>query len=263
MKSLESLHLKLGRSSTDHRLDAIPRQLVRDRPVRQMSGWDVWNAYEVGFVDPSGKPIIGSLRLRYPFDSTAMVESKSLKLFLNHLADEPFANKSHYLDTVGAALTQCVGSEVETEWLSSLKSIKRRHLAGSCLDALKLEHVSQPAGSLLRTIDGPGEYTYFTHAFRSMCPVTSQPDWASVWIRWQAAQTLSPSSLFTYLMSFRSTAEFHESCCERILNDLSDALNPQGLVVACYFLRRGGIDINPMRSIGCLGLPVFTPTWRQ
>jgi len=89
--------------------------------------------------------------------------------------------------------------------------------------------------------------THHTHLFRSVCPVTGQPDWASVMVQY-VGHRIPPESLLRYLVSFRSHAAFHETTIEQIFVDIIQRCAPEHLTVYGRFLRRGGIDINPFRS---------------
>lgn len=87
----------------------------------------------------------------------------------------------------------------------------------------------------------------YTHLFRSNCPITQQPDWASVYIAYTGMK-INHNSLLRYLISFRSHNEFHEECIERIFNDVANICTPEKLSIYARYTRRGGIDINPWRS---------------
>ena len=81
----------------------------------------------------------------------------------------------------------------------------------------------------------------------SNCPVTGQPDWASVRIAYRGPR-IDRAGLLRYLVSFRDHAEFHEQCVERIFKDISARCAPQALSVEARYTRRGGLDINPWRA---------------
>jgi 7-cyano-7-deazaguanine reductase len=84
-------------------------------------------------------------------------------------------------------------------------------------------------------------------AFRSVCPVTGQPDTAEVSIAYRGAR-LERCALYAYLLGFRQHPGFHEHCVERIFVDVWTRCRPQALAVHARFTRRGGVDINPWRT---------------
>ena len=83
--------------------------------------------------------------------------------------------------------------------------------------------------------------------FRSLCPVTAQPDWATIYIYYKG-NSIQHSGLLRYLLSFRNHQGFHEECAERIFVDILKRCRLDELCVRANFLRRGGIEINPLRS---------------
>jgi 7-cyano-7-deazaguanine reductase len=215
----------------------------------------LWNAYEAGYRLPSGSPRVFSLQFAYPSDSPNMVESKSVKLFLQHLTHETYASLEGYLRDVRNALSIIVQHEVQVALFDANKPLETIHPNG-----LHLEQTPdgpdpmrpQPSINQLRPWPDCGSsMSYFTHAFQSRCPITGQPDFASVVIGIKEAQVApSPRSLLAYLLSFRELGEFHEGCCERMFCDLLHFSKARQLRISCHFLRRGGIDINVIRSLG-------------
>lgn len=91
------------------------------------------------------------------------------------------------------------------------------------------------------------EEAVYTHLFRSLCPVTGQPDWASVLVRYRG-RAIDRASLLRYLVSYRRHQAFHETTVEQIFLDLKERCQCERLMVGGYFLRRGGLDINPFRA---------------
>lgn len=213
-------------------------------------GWDLWTAWELSWLDPRGKPRVAVARLAVPCDSPAIIESKSLKLYLNSFYQTSFADAAAVEVRIADDLSQRIGTPVTVElllpghWANASES-----LPGTCLDDLELDcsHY-QPAPVLL---GGGGCETvrrrWYSHLLRTLCPVTGQPDWATVLIDWHGPD-LDPAALLRYLVSFRQHQGFHEQCVERIFMDLWRRFRPAVLTVEARFLRRGGIDINPLRS---------------
>lgn len=87
--------------------------------------------------------------------------------------------------------------------------------------------------------------------FTSLCPITGQPDFATLYISYIPDKKMVESkSLKLYLFSFRNHGGFHEDCVNRILNDLVELLQPRYLEVWGKFLPRGGISIDPYANYG-------------
>jgi 7-cyano-7-deazaguanine reductase len=122
-------------------------------------------------------------------------------------------------------------------------------LEGDSIDdpSLGIEHYGPPQAALLALHEAPAEECLVSDLFKSNCPVTGQPDWASVQIRYRGPR-LDRAGLLRYLVSFRRHAEFHEHCVERIFCDLWQRARPEHLSVYARYTRRGGLDINPFRS---------------
>jgi 7-cyano-7-deazaguanine reductase len=108
----------------------------------------------------------------------------------------------------------------------------------------------------------PVEETLTSNLLKSNCLVTGQPDWGSVQIRYAGAQ-IDQEGLLRYLVSFRNHNEFHEQCAERIFMDLWQQCKPSRLVVYARYTRRGGLDINPLRTSHPMALPLNVRTARQ
>jgi 7-cyano-7-deazaguanine reductase len=98
--------------------------------------------------------------------------------------------------------------------------------------------------------------------FRSVCPVTGQPDYASVAIAYRGPR-IDRAALLRYLVSYRLHAGFHEHCAERIFVDLTQRCACESLTVHARFTRRGGIDINPFRTNAGTPPPANVRTPRQ
>jgi len=87
--------------------------------------------------------------------------------------------------------------------------------------------------------------------FTSLCPITGQPDFATLYISYiPDVKMLESKSLKLYLFSFRNHGAFHEDCVNVILNDLVELLNPRYIEVTGKFLPRGGISIDPWCNYG-------------
>ena len=227
------------------------------------AGEDVWRCYELSWLRPSGKPCVGVLTLRVPCDSPAVVESKSLKLYLNGFAYAVFDAPSAVESRVAADLAAVIGSAVEaTVATDQHGDAEATDFSSHCLDDIDVAiDRYQPDAALLRPTGEVGADAVHTHLFRAVCPITGQPDWGSVGIAWQG-RLLERAGVLRYLVSYREAAGFHEDVIERIFVDLSEAAAATELAVDGRFLRRGGIDLNPFRSTTRSRAPSLR-LWRQ
>lgn len=215
-------------------------------------GEDLWTAYELSWLDPHGKPLVAIATLRIPADSPAIVESKSLKLYLNGFAQTRWKDG----DTVAARIAADVSGRcaatvrVDLRAGAAMDDERIEPLIGEYIDdtPVTIDRYGPPTSELLSS--GPGDIideTLVSRLFRSNCPVTGQPDWADMQIRYRGA-VIDRAALLRYLISFRTHCGFHEQCVERIFTDIKSHCRPQALTVYARFTRRGGLDINPWRS---------------
>lgn len=214
-------------------------------------GVDVWNAYELSWLDARGKPMVALAEFRVPASSPNIVESKSFKLYLNGFAQERVSDATQLTQTLVRDLSAAAGAAVEVQ-LSEVSAGAHAltELAGELLDTLPLDidHYGPPRADYLQVEPGaPVQEALVSHLLRSNCPVTGQPDWGSVQIAYAGAP-IGHAGLLRYLISFRNHNEFHEQCVERIYMDLMQHCAPQRLSVYARYTRRGGLDINPFRS---------------
>jgi len=257
-------HLSLGKSTAyvdqydATLLQQVPRQLARDQigltaamPL-PFCGYDIWHAYELSWLNPKGKPMVALATVVVPFDSPNLIESKSFKLYLNSFNQTRFQDISQLYQTMQRDLSACAGKAVEVtiHHVNELVAFQPTWLPGRCLDELDVEISSyQYNPALLKTRDGATvvEEKLHSHLLKSNCLITSQPDWASVFIHYKGP-AVDHASLLQYLISFRQHNEFHEQCVERIYQDLWQLLAPEFLAVYACYTRRGGLDINPLRA---------------
>lgn len=211
-------------------------------------GEDVWNCYELSWLAPSGLPRVGILTLRVPVDSVRIVESKSMKLYLGGFGGSKFEDSAAVRLAIEDDLSRETGSVVQAI-VRSLDDVQRlREFATFCLDRLPISvDRYERSPDLLAPTGKTGRDAVHTHLFRSVCPITGQPDWGSVAITYRG-RLLDRASVLRYLVSYRKTVDFHEVAAERIFVDLHKATDATELTVDARFLRRGGIDINPFRS---------------
>lgn len=216
-------------------------------------GVDIWNGYELSWLMPSGKPKVMIAEFIIPADSPAIIESKSFKLYLNSFNQTVFESDEAVKHALITDLSTAAGKPVVVNLytLDAFTKFGLTNVAGICIDDLdiKIDQYNHPAATLLKTRDKEVEESVYTHLLKSNCPVTGQPDWATLSITYKATKQLDHGSLLQYIISFRQHADFHEQCIERIFLDLNSLLKPEQLIVIGRYVRRGGLDINPCRSL--------------
>ncbi|AIY39844.1 NADPH dependent preQ0 reductase [Collimonas arenae] len=215
-------------------------------------GVDIWNAYEVSWLNARGKPQVAIATFTVPADSPNIVESKSFKLYLNSFNQTKLADTDALLQLLRTDLSAGFGAPVHVTLTTAdaFASMKLQEPQGLLLDRLDIEvNEYQPNPSLLKADPNQVvvEETLISHLLKSNCLVTGQPDWGSVQIHY-VGPAIDQESLLRYLISFRDHNEFHEQCVERIFMDVMRNCAPQKLSVYARYTRRGGLDINPWRS---------------
>ena len=214
-------------------------------------GADLWNAWEVSWLNQKGKPVVAHALFRFACTTSNIVESKSFKLYLNSFNGTRFASWQAVHDCLQHDLSAASGGDV-TVMLSPLDEhtpFAAWRGQGINLDALDIDVDHYDVNSaLLRTQgDAVVSETLYSQLLKSNCPVTGQPDWATVFISYRG-KIIDKEGLLRYLISFRNHAEFHEHCVERIFCDVLQQCQCEALSVYARYTRRGGLDINPFRS---------------
>jgi 7-cyano-7-deazaguanine reductase len=249
----------------------IPRQQKRDElglaGTLPFFGVDIWNAYEVSWLNMRGKPQVAIATVTVPADSPNIVESKSFKLYLNSFNQTRLANTDALLALLRDDLAAAVGANVHIALTlpEEFGKLKMGELDGLLLDRLDVEIDDyRPSPQILKANheEAGVEETLVSHLLKSNCLVTGQPDWASVQIRYAGPQ-IDQESLLKYLIGFREHNEFHEQCVERIFMDILRQCKPIKLAVYARYTRRGGLDINPWRANFSTGRPPNLRTARQ
>ncbi len=220
-------------------------------------GEDVWNAYEISWLNPKGKPVVAMGVFRVPATSPNLIESKSLKLYLNSFNGTALSGMDEARERMTRDLSAVAGAPVAIE-LFRLDDVGRDTdtLAGECIDDLDVAITGyQIAPEHLGTVEGVDvSETLISHLLKSNCLVTGQPDWATLYIRYRG-RPIDRAGLLRYVVSFREHNEFHEQCVERVFVDLMARCQPETLAVWARYTRRGGLDINPFRSTVGEALP--------
>ena len=236
-------------------LCAIPRAKSRSALGLQsdlpFQGKDIWNAWELTWLATSGTPVVGTATICIGAASPNLIESKSLKLYLNSLAMTRFADRDELATIINRDLSRTAGLLVDVSITPASDSTSDTigEFPGECIDSIEIGDVPTDVDAAILATDTGDSVTetLYSHLLRSKCPVTNQPDSGSVLIRYQGKPIDRPA-LLTYIVSFRQHNEFHESCVERMFVDIKKYCEPSELTVYARYNRRGGLDINPFRS---------------
>jgi len=235
-------------------LFSIPRAEARKAWLSEplpFRGVDIWNAWELTWLGPGQLPVAATAQIRVPADTPNLVESKSLKLYLNSFAMTQFASLVQVEEAISRDLSAAAGGPVNVRVIpvSETEATSVSRLSGLCLDELSVTCNTWELDAGLLKADPATivEEDLYTHLLRSLCPVTTQPDFGSVTVHYRGPK-IDPASLLRYVVSFRQHEDFHEACVERMFADISRHCKPERLSVFAQYQRRGGIDINPFRS---------------
>lgn len=267
--------------------------------VLPFQGFDLWNAYELSWLNAKGLPKVALLRLKVPCTSPNIVESKSFKLYLNSFNQTRFETVHHVFDLLRKDLALALGAEIELELVGADQFANETiaEFVGVDLDKLDVEiDCYQPDASLLKlqgdtsktavaseqadikaalnASDAPDtsaqpkieptsiSETVFSRLLKSNCPVTDQPDWACIEIQYKGP-AIDHASLLKYIVSYRMHNGFHEHCVEKIFVDILKQCSPTSLSVYARYTRRGGLDINPWRATVDVKPPTLGRSARQ
>lgn len=231
----------------------IPRSESRQQLTlpETMRGEDRWTAFELSWLDAQGKPQVRVAEFVLGSDSPHIIESKSFKLYLNSFNQTVIESERQLKQILCTDLSAAAGAPISVTLmpLHFAKPLGIQEPIGSYLDDLEvtIEHY-QPHPDLL-TVDREqrANEVVYSHLLKTNCPVTDQPDWATVFIEY-AGSAIDHKSLLQYLISFREHQDFHENSVERIFCDIQQYCQPEKLSVYARYTRRGGLDINPLRS---------------
>lgn len=245
-------------------LVSVPRHLNRtgygiDDNDLPFCGVDAWNGYEFSTLLKNGFPVSGWIKFTYPSDTPNIVESKSVKLYLNSFNMARLVESTDEMwlieEMITKHLSDAVGGQAEVfiKW-GDIDTVKP--VIG---DFVSLEHFCNiqnmtfdsynESADILKVVPSIGRYERWrSYSLRSNCRVTNQPDWGDVYVHIKGDKAVTPESLLQYIVSMRKENHFHEEICECIYKRLWDLLQPEELFVACLYTRRGGIDINPVRA---------------
>ncbi len=277
-----SIHGILGEQTTDYPTEYSPETLypIARSMGRDVIGWqddklmvgiDWWQAFEMSWLNQQGISQVAIARFGIPASSPFIVESKSLKLYLNSINFTEFASWNDVQALIAKDLSACVQADVQVELFGLNDDLHNKTTGllvaqpeGVCIDdalantSEKVALCEHPDASLL-SIDkdlnsssilentGTEPYIFYSNLLRSNCPVTNQPDWGTLAVSITSNKTVDDAGMLRYILSFRQHNGFHEQCVEQIFADLSQYYEPSELMVRAWYTRRGGIDINPCR----------------
>lgn len=220
-------------------------------------GTDWWHIFEISWLNAAGVPQVTIGRMTLPASSPNLIESKSLKLYFNSLNFAKFESKSAFIATVEQDLSKAAEADVKLD-LFHVDELDIAKPEGICLDELIPERLENHPDATLLALDNESdenvEVQLYSHLLRSNCPVTGQPDWGTVFIRYQGKKPCY-KSILAYIISYRQHNGFHEQCVEQIFADIWQNLKPEKLMVYATYTRRGGLDINPCRVSDSTWMP--------
>ncbi|MDE0842640.1 MAG: NADPH-dependent 7-cyano-7-deazaguanine reductase QueF [Psychrobacter pacificensis] len=288
-----SIHGILGEQTTDYPTEYSPETLypIARSMGRDVIGWhadkltvgvDWWQAFEISWLNLQGISQVAMARFSIPASSPFIVESKSLKLYLNSINFTEFASWNDVQALIAKDLSACLQAEVQVELftLNDAASLLVAQPTGICIDdALagstgKIALTEHPDASLLSNDETEANseilannsnqpYVFYSNLLRSNCPVTNQPDWGTLAVSITTDKPFNNANMLRYILSFRQHNGFHEQCVEQIFADLSQYYQPSELMVRAWYTRRGGIDINPCRVSDMALLPAPSRLIRQ
>jgi len=289
-----SIHGILGEQTTDYPTQYSPETLypIARSIGRDAIGWhddklavgvDWWQAFEMSWLNTQGISQVAIARFSVPASSPFIIESKSLKLYLNSINFTEFTSWEEVQALIAKDLSVCVQAKVQVELFSlddDMSGLLINKPDGVCIDSAledsadKVALCEHPDASLLSSdnnLDGDRflesnatqPYTFYSNLLRSNCPVTNQPDWGTLAVSITSNKTINEANMLRYILSFRQHNGFHEQCVEQIFADLSEYYEPSALMVRAWYTRRGGIDINPCRVSDISLLPKTSRLIRQ
>lgn len=254
------VHAPLGKNSTyasryqRDLLFVVPRQSKREEigitSDLPFQGFDIWNAFELSWLNAKGKPIVATAEFIIPCESPNLIESKSFKLYLNSFNNTLFDSPADVESILIRDLSEAAGAPVTVKLMPLSQAAKKTKLSftGFSLDELDIvcdTYTIQP--DYLLTENDMVTETLCSDLLKSNCLVTGQPDWGSLQITY-TGKKIQHEGLLKYIVSFRNHDEFHEQCVERIFVDILKKCSPEKLFVYARYTRRGGLDINPCRA---------------
>ncbi len=243
-----SLIFPIARAQNREKLNFPEKRVQGDLPF---FGMDVWTGYELSWLNLKGKPQVAIVEFFIPAHSTHIVESKSFKLYLNSFNQTKLAGTDELKSRLEADLSKGFGADVQVVLHDVMSFPVSAANIGQCIDDLDIEISEYAPNAQLLACDSEKTVTETlnSHLLKSNCPVTGQPDWATLVIEYTGPK-LDQAALLQYVISYRGHDDFHEHCVEQIFCDLANLGSFEALTVTARYTRRGGLDINPTRSLG-------------
>ena len=291
-----SIHGILGEQTTDYPTEYSPETLypIARSMGRDAIGWhdeklkvgvDWWQAFEMSWLNSQGISQVAIARFGIPASSPFIVESKSLKLYLNSINFTEFSGWDEVQALIAKDLSACVQAEVTVELFDLNDDLNDKATGlliaqpeAVCIDEAlansseKVALTEHPDASLLAKNESDlrdsekevgKNFSFYSNLLRSNCPVTNQPDWGTLAVSISSEKPVNSANMLRYILSFRQHNGFHEQCVEQIFADLSQYYQPSELMVRAWYTRRGGIDINPCRVSDMSLLPKPSRLIRQ
>jgi 7-cyano-7-deazaguanine reductase len=241
-----SLLFPIEREKNRQKLNQPEQKVNGDLPF---FGVDVWTGFEISWLNPSGKPQVVIAEFRIPETSKNIIESKSFKLYLNSFNNTKLSDAETVRLMMEKDLSAAAGGEVAVSFFDVMEYPLDQSGLGVNIDHLDVvTNQYTPDSSLLLTESENTSEILHSHLLKSNCPVTNQPDWATVIIQYKGPK-LNHEALLKYIISYREHDDFHEHCVEQIFCDISKLAAYEELTVTARYTRRGGLDINPTRSL--------------
>lgn len=233
----------------------IPRAKARQQTEQgalAFMGTDIWTAFEISWLNPDGLPQVAIGEFFFPCTSESIIESKSFKLYLNSVIQTRYESMQVLHNVLVKDLSAASGSHIEIVLYELSEYAGFNPILepdGICVDQQSVVIDTYQPDAFLLTADRDEVMTetLYSHLLKTNCPVTDQPDWASVYITYHGPK-ICREGLLKYIVSYRMHQDFHEQCVEQIFNDLMAFCQPSELSVYARYMRRGGLDINPYRS---------------
>jgi 7-cyano-7-deazaguanine reductase len=233
-------------------------------------GADIWNCYEISWLNSKGKPQVAIAQITISCDSQNIIESKSLKLYLNSFNNNRFDSIDKVKATILIDIKSRVNGFVQLKIIvandfdtnSSTNKLSSNTNKGICIDRLDIDMDDVFVHKHPEKSTDIVHEILYSNLLKSNCLITGQPDWASISIGYSGIK-IDQEWLLRYIISFRQHQEFHEQCVERIFMHIQQNYKPLHLWVYAQYTRRGGIDINPFRSSSSMSMPEFIRHARQ
>jgi len=244
-----SLIFPISRVDNRKKLSMPEKKVNNDLPF---FGYDVWTGYEVSWLNEKGKPEVAIVEFIVPCESENIVESKSFKLYLNSFNQTKLKGLDEAQARMQEDLSKGFGGDIQVRFYDVMAYPLNQKGVGENIDGLDIEVTEYtPNAALIKTLPERISEALNSHLLKSNCPVTNQPDWATLVVEYSGSK-IDREALLKYVISFRGHDDFHEHCVEQIFCDLLAAGEFDSLTVSARYTRRGGLDINPTRSLAAI-----------